>query len=61
MIDYYGERRKNDLIEFVSRAESPRVTRTTSKADFDSVQQKRRHLFLLVSSGKEDESRLGVI
>ncbi len=60
MIDYQGERRKSDIIEFVSRADSPRVTRTTSKAGFDTAIQNNKHFFLLVSEGKDEQARLVV-
>ncbi len=60
MIDYQGERRKSDIIEFVSRADSPRVTRTKSKTGLETAIQKHKHFFLLVSQGKDDQARLVV-
>lgn len=58
MINYSGERRKSDIIEFLSRVDSPRVTKILNQIDFDHSKTKHKHFFLLVSSSRHDQTRL---
>lgn len=58
VIDYHGERRKNDIIEFISKADSPRVTRILNQVDFQHKITKHKHFFLLVSTSKDEAATL---
>lgn len=58
VIDYSGERRRDDIIDFISKAESPRVTKTLNQIDFEHSKTKHKLFFLLVSSPEDSESKL---
>lgn len=58
LIDYHGERRKPDIIEFLSRADSEHITKITNQIDFEKIQIRHKHFFLLVSADGEANTKL---
>jgi len=58
IIDFSGERRKDDLIEFIAKADSPRVTRILNQIDFEHSKTKHKHFFLLVSTATNENAKL---
>jgi len=57
VFSFNGDRKLNAIVEFVDKANGPKVRILTSKPDFTHAKNKRKNFFLLVSSS-EDESSL---
>lgn len=58
IINFSGERRKSDIIDFISKADSPRVTRILNEIDFEHSKTKHKHFFLLISTANDESTSL---
>ncbi|CAF0717772.1 unnamed protein product [Brachionus calyciflorus] len=47
-LNYYGERRKGDLIEFIKKADAPRVSRVLHQLDFENTKHEIGQFFVLI-------------
>lgn len=57
-VTFHGERRKEDLIEFVDRCDAPRVTKINHQLDFENTKHKNPLLFLLIMKPGEETSEM---
>ena len=57
-LNFHGERKKEDIIEFMERADAPRVSLAYHELDFENVKHKIPLFFLLVARKEDEDSQM---
>jgi hypothetical protein len=58
IINYSGERKKEEIIQFLSKVDAPHVTKLTNLDQFESCKLKYNHFFILLESQNDTQSKI---